>query len=110
MPLSREQFNARMGEVLGMATPETHARMSEILTELTGEFDHALTESENAATKVQNLTKDNETLRKVNTDLFLKVGTPTKGSPDNVEPPKEEPDPSETLTYDKLFNEKGELL
>lgn len=109
MPLSREQINAHFSEVLGMATPETHARVSEILTELSGEFDHILTESETTSTEMQRLTKDNETLRQVNTKLFLKVGTPTE----KVTPPVDEPTPApptETLTYENLFNEKGELI
>lgn len=109
MPLSRDQINAKFAEALGMATPETHARVSAIFEELSGEFDAILTESETATTEMQRLTKDNETLRQVNTKLFLKVGTPAEKEKPPVDEPTEQP-PSETLTYEKLFNEKGELI
>ena len=109
MPLTREQINAHFNEVMGMATPETQARMSELLTALRDEYDHTLTESENAATEMQRLTRDNETLRSVNTKLFLQVGTPAP-KVDDPDGGKTDPPPSETLTYEKLFNEKGELI
>ena len=107
MPKTREEIQADIQEVMKMANPENQARMSELLTGISREFEAVLTESENFANRVQELTQNNEELRKVNTDLFLEVGKlPTPAA--NPQPKIESDLPE--ITFDKLFNEKGELL
>lgn len=108
MALTREQFKDKVTAILGMTTPENQASASEILTELTDEYGNIMTESETHAGKVQELTKNNETLRDVNAKLFLKVGATVKETHKEETPATEEP--VTELTYEKLFNEKGELI
>lgn len=107
MPLSRDEIKSKFTEILGLASSENQARASELLTELSEEYESVLTESENSATRVQELTANNEALRDVNSKLFLKVGhkidTPPAGDP-TPEPPKDTP------SFENLFNEKGELI
>lgn len=108
MPKTREEITADIQEILGFATAENQARMSELLTGLSNEFDTVLTASEEAEKRAKTLSENNEHLRKVNTDLFLQVGrVPNKGDkPDNNQIESDLPD----ITFDKLFNEKGELI
>lgn len=108
--MTREEIKQKMNELLGLSTPENQGRASEILTGLSDEFESILTESENAATKVQELTANNETLRAVNAKLFLKVGTSEKESHKEETKPETKIESENKLTFDKLFNEKGELL
>ena len=111
MPFSREDFQTRMNTLLGLATPETQAQVSAILTEMSGEVDGIFARSADLTSTNERLTADNETLREVNTKLFLKVGEVPKGGNPNPEPqPPVGDEPDTTLTYENLFNEKGELM
>lgn len=108
MALTREQIKSKFTAVLGMATPEQQANASEILTELSDEFESVLTESENNATKVTELTANNETLRSVNAKLFLRVGETDKATHTETTPATETTNENK-ITFDDLFNEKGDL-
>lgn len=109
MPKTREEITADFQELLGFATPENQARMSELLTGLSNEFDSVLNASEEAEKRAKTLSENNEHLRKVNTDLFLQVGkVPTKSPAEGDKIPIESDLPE--ITFDNLFNEKGELL
>ena len=111
MPFSRDDFQARMNTLLGLATPETQAQVSAILTEMSGEVDGIFARSAELCTTNERLTADNETLRSVNTKLFLKVGEVPKGGNPNTDPePPVDNGIDETLTYENLFNDKGELM
>lgn len=76
----------------------------ELLTQLSEEaskdYDNLAKLTETNAT----LLNDNETLRSANMKLFLRVGE-TKGETNN----EANTNNDEELTYEKLFNEKGEL-
>lgn len=118
MPIkTRDEHKTALNNLLGMIAPDRQGEASAILTDLSDNYEQTVTESENNASRVSELTKNNETLRKVNADLFLKVGqthnetrnnppTPTQNQtvPSGGEPPKPE------MTFDKLFNEKGDLM
>ena len=107
MALTREQIKSKFNAVLAMATPEKQANASELLTELSDEFESVLTASEESATKITELTSNNETLRAVNAKLFLRVGETDKEAQKD-DTPKEEETPS--IKFEDLFNEKGELI
>lgn len=111
--MKREDHKAKLTALLGLATPENQARASELLTELSDDYEEVLTASENNANQVATLTANNETLRDVNAKLFLKVGATDKTTVhtdkgDNGNENKG--DGSDSITFDKLFNEKGELM
>lgn len=105
--MTREEHKNIVNQLLGMATPENQATASELLTRLTDDYEETLTAHETASASVATLTANNETLRKVNADLFLRVGVGKPQDPAQ-EPHKEEPETE--LTFEKLFNEKGELM
>lgn len=106
--MTREELKQRATELLGFATADNHARISEILTEITESFDTITTTSEQNENRVKELTENNEKLREVNANLFLKVGTQTPAKTPEETP--EETDEAEIISFDSLFNEKGDLI
>lgn len=108
--MKREDHKTKLNELLKLVTPENQASATEILTGLSEDYEQVLTESETAASRVSELTANNETLRAVNAKLFLKVGATDKETP-HPETEQQTPVESENkITFDNLFNEKGELL
>lgn len=107
--MNREEHKQRMNELLGLATPENQARMSEILAGLSEDYEQVLTESETATNRVSELAANNEMLRDVNAKLFLKVGATDKQTL-HTETKSEENQGENEITFDNLFNEKGELI
>lgn len=108
--MTREEIKAKLNELLGMSTPENQGRASEILTGLSDEIERVFTESETANSRVQELTANNETLRAVNAKLFLKVGATAEDISHNQENKENHNQNEEIPSFDKLFNDKGELL
>lgn len=108
--MTREEYKAKITELLGLATPENQARASELLTGLSEDYESILTASETHENRVKELTANNETLRAVNAKLFLKVGSAEPTPPPSD--PESNPNHSDenSITFDNLFNEKGELL
>lgn len=111
LEMTRDEIKKSLQDLLGFTSPDNQAKASEILTALSDEYERVSTESETNASRVAELTANNETLRSVNAKLFLKVGATEK------EADKESvPDETETkgeldgLTFEKLFNDKGDLL
>ena len=70
--------------------------------ELSADYDRL----SNLETSNQSLSADIEKLQKDNMKLFLSIGE--KNKEDTAPTPTEPEQPK--LTYDKLFNEKGELM
>lgn len=105
--MTREELKALVQELMGFSTPDHQARASEILTTISEGFETVLTASEQAQTRVSELTANNETLRDVNAKLFLKVGTKADHKTDPEPPKQTEP---ENIGFDTLFNDKGELI
>ena len=109
--MDRQELKKHLTDLLGFTSPDNQANASETLTLISEEFERMLTENETNASRVAELTANNETLRAVNANLFLKVGA-TEKEIDKGKAPEDpdENDPLEGLTFEKLFNEKGELL
>lgn len=106
--MTRDEHKAIITEMMGCSTPEKQARVSELLTQLSDDYEKTLTESETLTASNKTLTENNEKLRQVNADLFLKVGTPQKET-ENKEKEREGQTKEKELSFDNLFNEKGEL-
>lgn len=106
--MNRADFQTAIELLLEMIQPERQADASEMLTSLSEGFNTVLDANETIQGENAQFKADNERLRKVNTDLFLKVGAENKSDYKHNEPPtgKDEDIPS----YDTLFNEKGELI
>lgn len=109
--MDRNEVKKHLNDLLGFTSPDNQAKASEILTQLSEEYERVLSESETSASKVTELTANNETLRAVNAKLFLKVGATEKEIDKGKAPEETETnDPLDGLTFEKLFNDKGELL
>lgn len=107
--MKREEHKTKLNELLKLVTPENQASASEILTGLSEDYEQLLSESESASERVSELTANNETLRAVNAKLFLKVGATDKESP-HTETTEPQVESENIITFDKLFDEKGELI
>lgn len=108
--MTRDEHKKIVNQLLGMATPENQATASELLTQLTDDYEQTLTSNETLTASNATLTANNEKLRSVNADLFLKVGTTQKQIHKDTTPGKDEQPDETELTFDALFNEKGELI
>ena len=99
-----------LDKLIGMVSSEHQADASELFTKLSEGYAETFTTAETAANDLEAMKDRNEKLRKVNTDLFLKVGVTNEQNniPNPSEPPKAGGD--KKLTFEGLFNEKGELL
>lgn len=107
--MKREEHRSIISQLLGMVANDNQARASELLTNLSDDYEQVLTTSEQASANVETLTRNNETLREVNAKLFLRVGETEKSIKTQAEiPDKQEED--KPLSFDNLFNEKGELI
>lgn len=75
------------------------------LTAVTEDITEAVGTIESLNNSIAKLTADNESLRKTNMDLFLKVGTKITG---NENKPNNSPD-DEPPKFESLFDDKGRL-
>ena len=104
--MTRDEHKQIMNQLLGMVTPDNQANASQMLANLSEDYEQTLTASETATNRVEELTRNNETLRDVNAKLFLKVGeVPKESHPSEHTEPERQP-----ISSDSLFNEKGELI
>lgn len=78
-------------------------KITELLTNLSDDYGKILAENSDYKLKNEKLTNDNDKLRDTNMRLFLKVGTTEK---EEEEPEEKE---EEKLTFENLFDEKGDL-
>lgn len=107
--MTRDEHTAVIQQLRGMIANEHVAAASEILTNLSNDYGATLTTSEAAAADVTRLTSENDALLKANGRLFMQVGQTKKEThedkPGNNDNEQEEP----KLTFEALFDEKGEL-
>lgn len=109
--MTRDEHRQAIQSLLGMVSADHQAAASEILTNLSDDYEQTLTASEQSANSVAELTRNNETLRSVNAKLFLRVGETEKSA--HVEQPNNGNDgeaEDKPLPFSDLFNEKGELI
>lgn len=107
--MKREDHKSLVNELFGMVSPEHQARATEILRNLSDDYEETLTTSEQATANLQTANANFEELRKVNAKLFLQVGQ-TEKTEGKQEPETDKPEETKILPFEQLFNEKGELL
>ena len=107
--MTKEEIKQKLNALLGFTTPENQANASEILTALSDEIETIFATTEEHTTKINELTANNETLRAVNAKLFLKVGATDKENHTNTAN-ETETESENKITFESLFNDKGELL
>ena len=106
--MTREEHKAITNQLLQMVTPEQQAAASGLLVQLTDDYGGTLDTLEQATDTAAKLTENNEALRKVNADLFMRVGQTIPDIKKENENNDQQDD--NQLTFEALFNEKGELL
>lgn len=96
--MTKAEMLAALSEI---GTIEDAAERRSKITQITDEIGGIFDQNDTLSASNTQLEADKEKLQKYNMELYLKVGGQEK---------KEEPkEPSESLSYEKLFNEKGEL-
>lgn len=102
--MTRDELLAKLTEI---GTTEDAAARRALLTEVTDNVNAVYDSNDSLTAANTKFETDNKKLQEYNMQLFLKVGgqkqPPAAGA--GAEPPAEN-----NLTYDKLFNEKGELI
>lgn len=105
--MTRDEHKNIVNQLLGLVGADNQASASDLLTQLTDDYGVTLDTLDTANQNVTRLTENNERLRDVNAKLFLKVGEVKKSEEPKPEDGKaDEP----KLTYEALFNEKGDLI
>lgn len=80
------------------------------LTEIYDEYKKVYEEKDQFSKINETLTNDNKKLKDYNLELFMQVGTQNKNIENENKNIPGEKDPEENkLSYDDLFNEKGEF-
>ena len=92
------------------------AKVTSLLADLSKDYSEISSKLDTANTSVVDLTKTNEELRSANMKLFTQIGSSEQPSAVLDEPNKDNPtsesentNDNKELTYENLFNEKGEL-
>ena len=101
--MNREEM---LQHIQSIGTNENEAERREMLATLQEEVGNLFTNNETLTNQNTQLTTDNETLRSANMKLFLRVGA-EKGEGGRDKPGEDKPD--KKLSFNELFNEKGEL-
>lgn len=101
--MTREELLAKLTEI---GTTDDAAARRALLTEVTDSVNSVYDSNDSLTTANTKFEEDNKKLQEYNMQLFLRIGgqkqPPAPGA--GTEPPEN------NLTYDKLFNDKGELI
>lgn len=103
--MTREEFSARCTDVLNNL--ENRGEVSTMLDELRTAYYEVVEHGEEVEAERDDLRARNDNLQQANMDLFLKVGKVATGV-DEPEP-IDEPEP-EKMSFDDLYDERGELI
>lgn len=98
--MTMEEFQTMTTEIL--ANMSDTGAVSERLDKLRTAFNEEVTAKETANNQVTELTAKNESLQQANMALYLKTGVQTENTEDDE---TDEPE----ITFDDLFDDKGEL-
>ena len=98
--MTKEEFLAKVTEI---GTCEDLVEVRTKLTDLSDSVSDIFDTSESLTVSNNSLKEENESLRSANMKLFLKIGDTNKKPEDEISEPKEK------RSFEKLFNEKGEL-
>jgi regulator of replication initiation timing len=106
---SQEQANQMINDILGNLNDQ--GKVSEILQDFRTDYTGTLTEHANLSTSVEELTRNNESLKNVNNKIMLQLGDVSSivGKEKEQKEEQEKEEQENELTYENLFNEKGEL-
>lgn len=101
--MTKEEHTKAIQEIRKLVQDDD-GKITELLTNLSDAYGEIIAENSDYQLKNEKLKNDNEKLRDTNMRLFLKVGSPKEESEEKPEEKEEE-----KLTFENLFDEKGEL-
>lgn len=104
--ITSEEFKKLVSSIKEKLDDTTQALVSEEMLNLITNYDLAIDEIATKSKKVEDLTKDNEDLLKVNGKLFQKIGFDKKDEEKNEEKDEE----NDSIKIEEIINEKGEMI
>lgn len=99
--MNKQEFLDRFNEIGAL---EDAAQMRTALAEMRDDVTAVFDSNEELTQQNQQFATDNESLRSANMRLFLQVGTQREPEPPAPEPPK-----PEKMSFDALFDDKGNI-
>ena len=98
---------AFLDQITEIGKQEDAAQMRTMLSALTDEVSAVFDDRDNLAEQNQSYAQDNESLRSANMKLFLQVGEQRgEGNPaPEIDPPK-----PQKMSFNDLFDERGNIL
>lgn len=106
--MTKEEYTEKASAIL--ENLEDRGAVSTALDELRTAFYEEVEKRETSDATAEELRTKNDGLLKANMDLFLKVGKTATGDEEPKVEDEPEKTPEETITYDDLFDERGELI
>lgn len=103
-----EDHTQIVNEILGNLSDQ--GKVSELLLKLTEDNKTIESSLLDINTKLENTTSDNESLRKANNKLFIQLGSSEPAPPNNPKADESSDQDNIDLTFESLFNDKGELI
>lgn len=100
--MNKQEF---MDKITEIGQLEDAAQMRTMLAGLTDDVSAVFDENENLTQANQTYAQDNESLRSANMQLFLQVGEQRKPDEPTPEPPK-----PQRMSFNDLFDDKGNIL
>lgn len=105
MYMTREEFSEKSATIL--SDIEDRGAVSTTLDDLRANYYEVVQHAEDVEAERDRLKEENDKLQAANMELFLRVGKTGTAEPE----PEEETEPEEpALSYDDLFDDKGELI
>lgn len=104
--MTKEEFKLAMEDITNNLSDQ--GKVTSTLANLYNNYETIYDEKETISTLNKDLKKENADLKAYNFDLFRQVGQQNKEM-ENTSSKELQDDKEEVLSYEDLFNEKGEL-
>ena len=104
--MTKEEFESVINSIKDGLDETTSALISEDLLKIVSSYSNALSDIEEKRVKIEELSKTNEELLKVNGKLFQEIGFDKKED----EIISEEVIPEEEMSVEDIIDEKGDLI
>ena len=107
MAKSMEEFQKVLNDI--RTNLDDTAKVTELLESVSLNYSEMTKENNTLSANNEKLIKDNDNLRNVNMDLFLKVGNQRAESQSQENQSQENQSQEDRLSFDNLFDENGNL-
>ena len=104
--MNKEEFEALINSIKDSLDETTSALVSEDMLRIVSSYLNALNEIEEKRLKIEELSKTNEDLLKVNGKLFQEIGFDKKEEEEKIDEVSE----AEEMTVEDIIDEKGDLI